>query len=183
MINDVLGRAWQLGTVQVDYNLPERFDLSYIGPDNRPHRPVMIHRAPFGSMERFVALLIEHFAGAFPTWLAPEQVRVLPISEKSGAYGRSILTQLSSAGVRATLDESNERIQAKVKVASDWKIPYLLVVGPRDEQEQAVSVRARGIRSDLGAIPLAAFVRSISAEIASRGSSTVITEHFTAAAS
>src|SRR5207249_2699285 len=125
----VVGREWQLGTVQVDYNLPVRFDLKYIGQDNQAHRPVMIHRAPFGSFERVIGVLIEHFAGAFPTWLAPEQVRVLPISEKTADYGLEVLGILKSMQVRATIDDSNERIQAKIKIGSDAKIPYLLVVG------------------------------------------------------
>src|SRR5207244_2786226 len=134
VVKDVIGREWQLGTVQVDYNLPIRFDLSYIGPDNRPHRPVMIHRAPFGSFERFGGVLIEHFGGAFPTWLSPEQVRVLPISEKSDAYAGKVLAALKAAGVRATADLGNDRIQGKIKAAADFKIPYLLVVGPRDAE-------------------------------------------------
>jgi threonyl-tRNA synthetase len=169
IVRDVVGRAWQLGTVQVDYNLPQRFDLSYVGPDNEPHRPVMIHRAPFGSMERFVGVLIEHFAGAFPTWLAPEQVRVLTISEKSGAYGQKVLAALRDAGVRTTLDDSGERIQAKVKIAADRKIPYLAVVGPQDAERGEVSVRARGVRRNLGALPLEVFVQTIAQEIRSRG--------------
>ncbi len=168
IVKDVIGREWQLGTVQVDYNLPQRFDLSYIGPDNKPHRPVMIHRAPFGSMERFCGVLIEHFAGAFPTWLSPEQVRVLPISDKTQAYGERVLAALKDAGIRATLDGSNERIQAKIKAATEWKIPYLLVVGPRDEEQNAVSVRARGVQKDLGAMPLAGFVEGVRSEIAKR---------------
>src|SRR5690606_17243961 len=110
-------------TVQVDYNLPVRFDLSYVGPDNHPHRPVMIHRAPFGSMERFCGVLIEHFAGAFPVWLAPEQVRVLPISEKTNEYARRVVGALKAAGLRASVDLSGDRIQAKVKVAADEKVP------------------------------------------------------------
>jgi threonyl-tRNA synthetase len=162
----------------VDYNLPLRFDLSYIGADNQPHRPVMIHRAPFGSFERFVGCLIEHFAGAFPAWLAPEQVRVLPISDKSLAYGRRVAQELREAGVRATVDESSDRIQAKVKVASDWKVPYLLVVGPRDAEQNAVSVRMRGITHDLGAIPLESFIESIRREIATRGGQTVLADRF-----
>jgi threonyl-tRNA synthetase len=178
IVKDVLGREWQLGTVQVDYNLPERFDLTYIGPDNQPHRPVVIHRAPFGSFERFVGVLIEHFAGAFPTWLAPEQARVLPISEKSVDYGRVALERLKEVGVRASLDESDDRIQAKVKVAAEMKIPYLLVVGPRDAERGEVSVRARGIRHDLGALPLETFVETIREEIATRGRRTVLSEHF-----
>ncbi|MCZ6850490.1 MAG: threonine--tRNA ligase, partial [Planctomycetota bacterium] len=150
MVRDVIGREWQLGTIQVDYNLPQRFDLNYIGADNKPHRPVVIHRAPFGSMERFVGLLIEHFAGAFPTWLAPQQVRVLPISRKTLSYGKVVVAALVGQGVRATVDDSDDRIQAKIRVAAQMKIPYLLVVGPNDQQRNEVSVRARGIRRDLG---------------------------------
>ena len=171
VVTDVIGRQWQLGTVQVDYNLPERFDLSYIGADNQSHRPVMIHRAPFGSMERFIGVLIEHFAGAFPAWLSPEQVRVLPISEKSAAYSEKVLSALKDAGVRATVDSSNERIQAKIRANAEQKIPYLLIVGPRDAQSGSVSVRARGIQKDLGAMPLDDFVSAIRAEIDSRGES------------
>ncbi len=181
VVRDVVGREWQLGTVQVDYNLPIRFDLKYTGPDNQPHRPVMIHRAPFGSFERFIGVLIEHFAGAFPTWLAPEQVRVLPISEKSAEYGRGVLADLKGIGARATIDESGERIQAKIKVATDEKIPYLLIVGPRDAETESVSVRARGIMQDLGSISRAQFVGSLQREIASRGATTVLGEHFDAA--
>ncbi|RMH13034.1 MAG: threonine--tRNA ligase [Planctomycetota bacterium] len=173
VVKDVIGREWQLGTVQVDYNLPERFDLSYIGPDNRPHRPVMIHRAPFGSMERFCGVLIEHFAGAFPLWLAPEQIRVLPISEKSLDYARQIREMLAAAGLRVTIDESNERVQAKIKHGSAMKVPYLLVVGPRDAENGTVSVRAFGIEKDLGAMPADQFARAAAEEYQSRGKSTV----------
>jgi len=173
VVKDVIGREWQLGTVQVDYNLPERFDLSYIGADNTEHRPVMIHRAPFGSMERFCGVLIEHFAGAFPAWLAPEQVRVLPISEKSTAYAQSVVDQLKAIDVRVTLDDSNERVQAKIKHGSSQKIPYLLVVGPRDAEAGQVSVRAFGTEKDLGAMPLDEFVEAIKEEITGRGESTV----------
>jgi threonyl-tRNA synthetase len=182
IVRDVIDRTWQLGTVQVDYNLPQRFDLTYIGADNEPHRPVMIHRAPFGSMERFIGVLIEHFAGAFPTWLAPEQVRVLTISEKSGVYGKRVLAALRDAGVRAALDDSSDRIQAKIRVAADRKIPYLAVVGPQDEKRHEVSVRARGVRRNLGALPLEVFVQALTGEISSRGGVTVTAEHFAAAA-
>ncbi len=168
VVKDVIGREWQFGTVQVDYNMAIRFDLSYIGPDNKPHRPVVIHRAPFGSLERFCGVLIEHFAGAFPTWLSPEQVRVLPISEKSLDYGRAVLAALAEAGVRATLDEGNDRIQGKIKVAADLKIPYLLIVGPRDAEAKTVSLRVRGVEKDAGAMPLDAFVAAIKGEIAER---------------
>jgi threonyl-tRNA synthetase len=165
VVKDVIGREWQLGTVQVDYNLALRFDLHYVGPDNKPHRPVVIHRAPFGSMERFCGVLIEHFAGAFPTWLSPEQVRVLPISDKTLDYARKVEHVLRDRGVRVSLDESNERIQAKVKVAADWKIPYMLIVGPRDAEQNAVSVRLRGVEKDLGAMPLEKFAEGIVREI------------------
>ncbi len=164
---DVIGREWQLGTVQVDYNLPERFDLSYIGPDNKPHRPVMIHRAPFGSFERFVGILIEHFAGAFPAWLAPVQARVLPVSEKFTDYGREVFRTLIDAGVRAEIDESDERVTAKVKAGSEMRIPYLLIVGGRDRDARTVSVRRRG-EGDLGARPLDEFVVALTGEIARR---------------
>jgi threonyl-tRNA synthetase len=174
VVKDVIGREWQLGTVQVDYNMAVRFDLSYIGPDNKPHRPVVIHRAPFGSMERFCGVLIEHFAGAFPTWLAPEQVRVLPISEKTAGYARRVAQSLRDGGVRATLDESNERIQAKIKDAADWKVPYMAVVGPRDAEAEQVSLRARGHMKDLGTMSLTGFVDAIRDEIATRGASTVV---------
>lgn len=173
IVRDVIGREWQLGTVQVDYNLPKRFNIKYIGADNHEHTPVMIHRAPFGSMERFIGVLIEHFAGAFPTWLSPEQARVLPISDKTLDYGREVLAALKGAGVRATLDESNDRIQAKVKVAADDKVPYMLVVGPRDAEQRAISLRARGIQKDLGSMPLDEFVAALRREIDSRAAETV----------
>ncbi len=168
VVKDVIGREWQLGTVQVDYQMGNRFDLSYIGPDNKAHRPVVIHRAPFGSMERFCGVLIEHFAGAFPTWLSPEQVRVLPISEKSNEYAEQVAAELRAAGVRVKVDASGDRIQAKVKVAADEKVPYMLIVGPRDAEGRTVSVRVRGIEKDLGAMPLAKFVADLSEEIASK---------------
>jgi threonyl-tRNA synthetase len=173
IVRDVIGREWQLGTVQIDYNLPERFRLEYTGEDNTQHRPVMIHRAPFGSMERFVGVLIEHFAGAFPLWLSPEQVRVLPISEKSEAYADRVNAALVQAGVRSRVDGSNDRIQAKVKDGSQWKVPYLAVVGPRDEQAGTVSVRAFGIEKDLGSMPAAEFVGAVREEITSKGSTSL----------
>jgi threonyl-tRNA synthetase len=168
VVKDVIGREWQLGTVQVDYQMGNRFDLSYIGPDNTPHRPVVIHRAPFGSMERFCGVLIEHFAGAFPTWLSPEQVRVLPISEKSAEYAEKVAAALRAADVRVSVDTGNDRIQAKVKVAADEKVPYMLIVGPRDAESGTVSVRARGIEKDLGAMPLDLFVSNLRSEISNR---------------
>ena len=167
VVSDVIGREWQLGTVQVDYNLPERFDLSYIGPDNAPHRPVMIHRAPFGSMERFVGVLIEHFEGAFPTWLSPEQIRVLPISEKFVDYANEVNGLLRERGLRSSVDDSDERVQAKIKIGSEMKVPYLLIVGGRDRDNRTVSVRLHG-KGDIGAVPLAEFVETIVTEVAER---------------
>ena len=170
VVRDVIGREWQLGTVQVDYQLPQRFELEYTGDDNRPHRPVMIHRAPFGSMERFVGCLIEHFNGAFPLWLSPRQVRVLPISDKSLDYARAVLAALKDAGLRAELDEGSDRINGKVKSAQEDKVNYMLVVGPRDAEARAVSVRAREAdRGDLGAMPLEDFVARAVREVASFG--------------
>jgi threonyl-tRNA synthetase len=173
VVKDVIGREWQLGTVQVDYNMAVRFDLSYIGSDNRPHRPVVIHRAPFGSMERFCGVLIEHFAGAFPLWLAPEQIRVLPISEKSAEYADEVAGMLRARGLRAGTDHGNERVQAKIKHASEMKVPYLAVVGPRDAEQRTVSVRAFGTEKDLGAMPLDRFVDTAAEEYRTRGATTV----------
>jgi threonyl-tRNA synthetase len=149
-----------------------RFDLSYIGPDNKPHRPVAIHRAPFGSMERFIGVLIEHFAGAFPTWLSPEQVRVLPISEKSNDYAHEVVAAIRHAvpGVRVSADASDERVQAKIKIAADEKLPYMLVVGPRDAEQRTVSLRVRGVEKDLGARPLDAFISELKLEIEAKRS-------------
>ena len=170
VVKDVIGRDWQLGTVQVDYNMAIRFDLSYIGPDNKPHRPVVIHRAPFGSMERFIGVLIEHFAGAFPTWLSPEQVRVLPISDKSNDYAGEVRSYLKSQipNLRIGLDDSNDRVQGKIKVAAEERIPYLLIVGPRDAETRSVSLRIRGIDKDAGSLPLDEFAARLKTEIHSR---------------
>ncbi len=167
VVKDVIGRDWQLGTVQVDYNLPVRFGLTYTGPDNQPHVPVMIHRAPFGSMERFTGLLIEHFEGKFPTWLAPEQVRVLPISEKTLDFAESAATRLADAGVRVSVDRSSDKIGAKIRNARLDRVPYLLVIGQREADEGTVSVRHRD-RDDLGSMPLESFVGSVTGEIRNR---------------
>lgn len=172
IVKDVIGRKWQLGTVQLDYNLPARFELEYIGADNQVHRPVMIHRAPFGSMERFMAILIEHYAGAFPLWLSPEQMRVLPVSDKFLSYAKQIHAALQSTGFRATLDDSNERVNAKIKVAQDSKVNYMLVVGGRDQDSGTVSVRDRS-RGDLGALPLETFIAKAKGEAESRGGETI----------
>ncbi len=167
VIKDVIGREWQLGTVQVDYNLPVRFDLTYIGADNQPHRPVMIHRAPFGSMERFCGVLIEHFGGDFPVWLAPEQVRLVPISEKTLDYGQALLAQLRAAGVRASIDEHNDKLGAKIRRAELEKVPYTLVLGGKEAEAQAVSVRSRA-KGDEGVLPFAQYLERLKIEIATR---------------
>ena len=167
VVKDVIGREWQLGTVQVDYNLPVRFNLSYIGADNQKHRPVMIHRAPFGSMERFCGVLIEHFAGAFPTWLSPEQVRVLTISEKTDDFARAVFDQLKAAGIRASLDDASEKIGAKIRSAQLEKIPYMLVIGQKEAEANSVSVRHRS-RGDLGTQSVDAFLESVTKEVAER---------------
>ena len=167
VIKDVIGREWQLGTVQVDYVLPVRFDLSYIGADNEKHRPVMIHRAPFGSMERFCGVLIEHFGGDFPVWLAPEQVRLVPISDKVIDYGRDLFNQLRNAGVRVTLDEHSDKLGAKLRRAELDKVPYMLVLGQKEAEAQAISVRSRA-KGDEGVQPFAAYLARLLEEIKTR---------------
>ena len=167
VVKDVIGRDWQLGTVQVDYSLPARFNLSYVGPDNQPHVPVMIHRAPFGSIERFTGLLIEHFEGKFPTWLAPEQVRVLPISEKTLEYAENAAAKLSEAGVRLSVDRSSDKIGAKVRNTRLDRVPYMLVIGQREVEEGAVAVRHRD-KEDMGTMPIDEFVVMIKKEITER---------------
>ena len=143
MVKDVIGREWQLGTVQVDYNLPERFDLSYIGRDNKPHRPIMIHRAPFGSLERFTGVLIEHFGGNFPTWLAPEQVRIIPLGEDVMDYADKLYADLRDGGVRAGIDASSEKLGAKIRKAETERVPHMFVVGRKEAESGSVSVRSR----------------------------------------
>jgi threonyl-tRNA synthetase len=167
VIKDVIGREWQLGTVQVDYVLPVRFGLTYIGADNEKHTPVMIHRAPFGSMERFCGVLIEHFGGDFPAWLAPEQVRLVPISDKLNDYARAFLTRLKAEGVRATIDEHTDKLGGKIRRAELDKVPYTLVMGYKEAETQSVSVRSRA-RGDEGVISLDAFVAKLKAEVATR---------------
>jgi len=167
VVRDVIGREWQLGTVQVDFQLPVRFDLHYTGADNKPHRPVMIHRAPFGSMERFVGVLIEHFAGAFPLWLAPEQARVLPISEKVADYANEVADTLRAAGVRAAVDRSQDKLGAKIRLAQVEKVPYMLVVGGKEAESRQVSVRSRKA-GDEGVQPLNDFVERLKTEISER---------------
>jgi threonyl-tRNA synthetase len=169
LVCDCIGREWQLGTVQLDYNLPspERFALEYIGADNAPHRPVMIHRAPFGSFERFVGMLIEHFAGAFPLWLAPEQVRVMVVSQKVEEFGRQVQEQLSQAGLRVSGDYRAEKIGAKIRDAQLELIPYMFVIGAREAEENKVSVRDR-LEGDLGPMPLDQALAKLKAEIADK---------------
>jgi threonyl-tRNA synthetase len=157
LVKDAIGRQWQLGTVQVDYVLPERFELEYIGEDGQPHRPVMIHRAPFGSLERFVGLLIEHFAGAFPLWLAPVQAVVIPIADRHQEYAATVKQRLSDAGWRVDVDARNERMQSKIRDAQMQKVPYMLVVGDKEAAAEAVAVRSRD-RGDLGPMSLAEFM-------------------------
>ena len=163
-VRDCLGRTHQCGTIQVDFNFPERFDMTYIGPDNTPHRPVMIHRAALGSFERFVAFLIEHYAGKFPTWLAPVQATVLPITSAFDEYAEEVRDTLDRAGVRVEADLRNEKIGHKIREATLQKIPYMLVVGEREKQARTVAVRTRdGV--DQGAKALEDFVRDILEEI------------------
>ena len=163
-IKDALGRPWQLGTVQFDFNLPERFDLSYIGSDGQEHRPYMVHRALLGSIERFFGILIEHYAGAFPLWLAPEQVRILPISDKAMDYARKTQAALREAGFRVDVDISAEKLGAKIREATLQKVPYQVVVGPRDEAAGTVSVRSR-TEGDLGAMQLGDLIAKLRGEI------------------
>jgi len=168
VVRDVIGREWQLGTVQVDFNLPERFDLSYNGADNKPHRPVMIHRAPFGSMERFVGILIEHFAGDFPTWLAPEQVRVISLNDDLNAHCEALGEQLKQAGLRATVDTSSDKLGAKIRRAEITKVPHMLVVGQKEKDAGLVNVRSRADKAFEGNRSLAEFLTLVSAEVAER---------------
>jgi threonyl-tRNA synthetase len=164
MVKDALGRKWQLGTIQVDYNLPERFELEYIGADNQKHRPVMIHRAPFGSMERFVAVLLEHTAGNFPLWLTPDQAIILPISEKYHDYAKKVFNLLNNAEIRARIDDRNEKAGKKIRDAELSKIPYMLVVGEREANEGSVSVRKHS-QGDLGPRKVEEFITYIQSEV------------------
>jgi threonyl-tRNA synthetase len=152
-VSDSIGRKWQLGTLQLDYNAPERFDLTYVGEDNAEHRPAVLHRAIYGSFERFIAILIEHFAGAFPFWLAPVQATVLPLSEKFVDYANSVEVKLKEAGLRVEVDRSNEKLGAKIRLAQLQKIPYMLIVGEKEASSGAVSLRTRS-GGDLGALPV-----------------------------
>ena len=163
-IKDALGRPWQLGTVQFDFNLPERFDLSYVGTDGKDHRPYMVHRALLGSIERFFGILIEHYAGAFPLWLAPEQVRVLPVSDKAADYAKRVADALKASSFRVDVDYSSEKLGAKIRSATMQKVPYLVVVGPRDEASGQISVRSRA-DGDLGAMTVEKFVEVLDSKL------------------
>ena len=164
MVKDALGRRWQLGTIQVDYNLPERFQLEYTGSDNQKHRPVMIHRAPFGSMERFVAVLLEHTAGRFPLWLAPEQAVVLPISEKFNDYAREVANQLNALDIRTQVDDRNEKIGKKIRDNELKRIPYMLIVGEKEAENGEISVRKQG-EGDKGSMKIATFAAELTEEV------------------
>lgn len=181
MVRDCIGRSWQLGTVQLDYNLPERFKLEYNGSDNTTHRPVMIHRAPFGSLERFTGMLIEHFAGAFPLWLSPEQVRVLPLSDKSIDYAVAVAKQLDDAGLKATVDNTGGKVQAKIRNAQLDLVNYMAVVGPKEAETDQVALRDR-IDGDLGSMPIAEAIARLKEEIATKQVRQVVKTNFTAAA-
>jgi threonyl-tRNA synthetase len=164
MVRDAIGRKWQLGTIQVDYNLPERFDLTYIGEDNAKHRPVMIHRAPFGSLERFVAVLIEHCAGKFPMWLIPVQVKILPISDKFITYAQNVLNQLKNNDIRAEIDDRSEKIGKKIRDTELAKVPVMLIIGEKEVNEQKVSVRRQG-KGDEGSKTLEEVIENIKQEV------------------
>jgi threonyl-tRNA synthetase len=173
-VTDAIGRKWQCATIQLDYQLPERFDLTYVGADNAPHRPVVIHRAIFGSFERFIALIIEHFAGAWPLWLAPVQVAILPIADRHAAYAARVQARLVAEGLRVELDARVEKIGYKIREAQLQKVPYMLVIGDREVAEGAVAVRNRAA-GDLGSLALDAFVEAARAEIANRDIGTRLT--------
>jgi threonyl-tRNA synthetase len=172
MVEDALGREWQLGTIQVDYNLPERFELEYTGADNQKHRPVMIHRAPFGSMERFVAVLLEHCAGDFPLWLATEQYAILPISDKYNAYAEKLSELLNNYDIRGFVDDRNEKIGKKIREAEMKKIPFMLIVGEKEAENEEISVRQRA-EGDKGSMGIEKFVELVQKTIEGELSSNV----------
>ncbi|MGI6491444.1 MAG: threonine--tRNA ligase [Pelotomaculum sp.] len=166
-LTDSIGRTWQCGTIQLDFQMPEKFDLHYIGEDGQKHRPVMIHRVLFGSIERFIGILIEHYAGAFPTWLSPIQARVLPITDRHQPYAQKVMERLEQQGIRVEMDARNEKINYKIREAQAQKIPYMLVVGDKEIEQEAVAVRHRS-RGDLGALPLSEFEHNLLREIAEK---------------
>jgi len=167
-IKDSQGRSWQLGTIQVDFNMPERFDLRYVGEDNKPHRPVMIHRAALGSIERFIGILIEHHQGAFPLWLAPVQVKVIAFTDRNQKYAQAVAKQLSDAGLRVELDERAESVQYKVREAELQKIPYIIVCGDKEEKAKTIAVRKRGVKGVKFGIKLKDFIKQLKEEIKAR---------------
>jgi threonyl-tRNA synthetase len=164
MVKDAIGRKWQLGTIQVDYNLPERFELEYIGADDKKHRPIMIHRAPFGSMERFVAVLIEHTGGKFPLWLAPDQAVILPVSEKYNEYAKKVFSLLNNYDIRTLIDDRNEKVGKKIRDNELKRIPYLLVVGEKEAESNLVSVRVQG-EGDKGQMTIEEFANLLNSEV------------------
>lgn len=172
IVRDVIGREWQLGTIQVDYNLPERFALEYVGEDNAMHRPIMIHRAPFGSMERFTGILIEHFGGAFPPWLAPVQAGLIPVADRHVEYLNKVRAQLAQAGIRAEVDDSPARMNAKIREMQAQKVPWMLIAGDRDVEANAVSLRLRS-GEDLGAISVADFIEKAKSNVTSHSSALI----------
>jgi threonyl-tRNA synthetase len=168
-VTDAIGRMWHCATIQLDFQMPQRFDLTYVGADNAPHRPVVIHRAIFGSFERFIAMLIEHYAGAFPLWLAPVQVAILPLADRHAEYCRGVQARLAENGLRVELDERLEKIGYKIREAQLQQVPYMLVVGDREAAEGTVAVRSRR-GGDLGATPVESFASAAVAEVAARTS-------------
>ena len=166
-LEDSIGRTWQCGTIQLDFQLPLRFELEYTGADGEKHRPIMIHRVAFGSIERFIGILIEHFAGAFPTWLAPVQVKVLPISEKYADYAQKVYERVQNAGVRVEIDTRSEKIGYKIREAQNQHVPYMLIVGAKEEAEESVSVRSR-FKGDEGSRKLEDFLSDVQTEIKNR---------------
>jgi threonyl-tRNA synthetase len=167
-VSDSIGRKWQLGTIQLDYAAAERFDLTYVGEDNTEHRPVVIHRAMAGSFERFLAILIEHFAGAFPVWLAPEQVRVIPISDAQAGAARGVMGRLGAAGVRAHLDDRGETLNYRIREGEVWKVPYMAVVGQREAESDSVALRVRGAGKKQEVMTVDAFIARVTDEVRSR---------------
>lgn len=166
-LEDTIGRTWQCGTIQLDFQMPQRFDIDYVGADGEKHHPIMIHRVLFGSLERFIAILIEHFAGKFPLWLAPEQLRVLSISEKHVDYANEVRNQLKRSGIRVTLDDRDDKIGYKIRQAQMEKVPYMLVIGAKEEEEKIVSVRLRD-GGDAGQLSLDELIKDLKEKIDTR---------------
>ena len=167
MVKHAIGRKWQLGTIQVDYNLPERFELEYVGSDNQKHRPVMIHRAPFGSLERFVAVLLEHTGGRLPLWLTPDQVNIVPVSEKYEEYAKKVCDLLNNSDIRASVDDRNETLGKRIRESELQRIPFLVIVGEKEAADGTVSVRRQGGK-DEGSMPVGEFISLVSKEVESQ---------------